>query len=432
VWIERIVTETDGETKLLELHPRLTVIASPDDTLRRAAYERVYQGLKGIRGSHLEVVTENRDHLIALRPADGDPSLIDSRHETEILPENMKGIGIVGQLNDAEAMTSHLRLLHVTHDSLLRRATSDADMIRLAQTPLDQLWTLANSIQSDQEVLQHTETQGENLSAAAAERDATEMEISGILDRKADNDKRNQQFYMAAGVALGLAALAAVVVTPLAAAPFILIAIGLGAAGATAARNEDLLAEHQHVTDNYGSELGLALERVDQLFDNHSISRNQREARKNLDRSVSQWRDLAGGASPEILIRERPRLEELAGHLRVVNNESVADIDEMEKLALVGFASLLAELSRRFPSERVPLLIDDLFPSIHQTYHSVLRELIERASHRRQVVLETGDRSAIQWAAAEVVSGNALLITDQEIDFPELSSGADDPQQQAV
>ena len=258
------------------------------------------------------------------------------------------------------------------------------------------------------------------------------MEISGILDRKADNDKRNQQFFMAAGVALGLAGLAAVAVTPFAAAPFILIAIGLGAAGATAARNEDLLAEHQHVTDNYGSELGLALERVDQLFDNHSISRNQREARKNLDRSVSQWRDLAGGASPEILIRERPRLEELAGHLRVVNNESVTDIDEIEKLALVGFASLLAELSRRFPTERVPLLIDDLFPSIHQTYHSVLRELIERASHRRQVVLETGDQSAIQWAAAEVVSGNALLITDQEIDFPELSSEADDPQQQAV
>lgn len=432
VWIDRIVTESDDQSEPMDLHPRLTVIASPDQTLRRAAYERVYQGLKGIKGTHLEVRTDNRDGVIAIRPLEGSPSMIDAHNDVPISPVEQKRMGIVGQLNDAEAMAAHLRLLHVTPDSLRRRAISDADMINLAQTPLDQLWTIANAIQSDQEIVHHTEAQGDTLSAAAAERDAAEDKISGILDRKADNDKLNQLFYIGATVALGLAAAAASLFSPYAGIPFVLIAVGLGIAGAMIARNRRLLDDHRQVTDTYGGGMGLALERVDQLFDNHSISRKQREARENLNRSVAKWKELAGQASPEVLIRERPRLEELAGHLRVINNELVVDVDSQAKEILFGFASLLAELSRRFEVERVPLLIDDLFTATDPAYHNVLRELITRAAHRRQVILETGDPAATQWAAAELVTGNALLITDQDVDLPELRDSALNTQLPAV
>jgi hypothetical protein len=83
---------------------------------------------------------------------------------------------------------------------------------------------------------------------------------------------------------------------------------------------------------------------------------------------------------------------------------------------LVGFSSLLAELNRRFPAERVPLLVDDLFDSVPTQYHGVMRELLLRASHRRQVVLESSDMTVTKWAAVEAVGGDALLITDHEID----------------
>jgi len=164
-----------------------------------------------------------------------------------------------------------------------------------------------------------------------------------------------------------------------------------------------------------GSELGVQLGRVDELFDNHSLARRQSEARANLARSQKIWSELAGNAEPSVLISERQRLEELAGHLRIIDNEVVGNRDPIDEQVLHGFASLLAELSRRFPVERVPLFVDDLFSEVSPEYHGALRELILRASHRRQVILESADYEAAQWAAAEAIGGNGLLITDQNV-----------------
>lgn len=91
---------------------------------------------------------------------------------------------------------------------------------------------------------------------------------------------------------------------------------------------------------------------------------------------------------------------------------------------LVGFATLLAELNRRFPAERVPLLIDDLFAEVAPQYHGVLRDLILRGSHRRQVILETGDLHVAKWAAVEAVGGDALLLSDFNIDVEPIINDA--------
>jgi len=160
--------------------------------------------------------------------------------------------------------------------------------------------------------------------------------------------------------------------------------------------------------------LQIQLGRVDELFDNHDLSRSRRSAEDSLAGSHRTWRDLAGTADPSVLLKDRPRIEELASYLQLIENEQVEFAGDTS--ILVGFASLLAELSRRFPAERVPLLVDELFTEVPQQYHAVLRELLLRASHRRQVVVESGDIVLTKWAAVEAVGGDALLITDHDID----------------
>jgi hypothetical protein len=409
----------------LELHPRLTVIASPDHQRRLEAYGRITAAMHGTSGSHLEVKTETGEAVVALRSADQAPSLIDPLRQQAFHPDEQVRLGIAGQLNDSTAMERHMNVLHASKARLAQRAISDQHLIALAQTPIDQLWAIANSIQTDRETLEMTEEQETEFSAAAAERATREAEVSEVLAQKADTDRKHLVFSAAAGATLLLALYVILTMNPLYGAPLLLVGAGLAAFAAKLIRNKDLNSRHADIEEQFGgSVLGVQLGRVDELFDNHSLARRQTEARANLARSEKIWHELAGDADPEILIRERQRLEELAGHLRIVDNELVEVTNTEDKDLLVGFASLLAELTRRFPVERVPLFVDDIFSELTPEYHSALRELIIRASHKRQVVLESADFETAQWAAAEAIGGNGILITDQDVTPLEASAAA--------
>jgi len=428
VWIDRVVTELETGPDVLELHPRLTVLSSTDRKRRRAPFDRVSRALLGDRGSHLELRTENDDPVVALRPADGEAQLINPELEDPLTAEELARSGVVAQLNSAAPMVTLMKLLSVSTSALRQRAYDDEDLIKLAQTPLDQLWTVAQEIQANREAVSHTEMQGTDLHEAVRERESIEETFSDMLQKKETHARRNKLLYLGAGGALAVAALVAASFNPFFAVPFIVVGALLGVAGYITARNRSLEESHAELTDQFGGTgFGVQLGRLDELFNTNSIYRKQREARDNLDRSMEIWRRLAGAADPKVLVRERPRIEELAGHIRIINNEQAVEPGSDDHRVLLGFASLLAELTRRFPSERVPLLIEDVFADLHVDYHPALRELIQRATHRRQVVLETADTSVAQWVAAEAVAGQALLITDQPISVTALDSrGAED------
>ena len=153
----------------------------------------------------------------------------------------------------------------------------------------------------------------------------------------------------------------------------------------------------------------LQLDRLDEMFSTTTLTQNRRSAEGGLAQSREQWRSIAGDAEPSVLLKDRPRIEELSRHLQLIR---AAEVDTPgDTSILVGFASLLAELTRRFPAERVPLLVDDLFPEVAEQYHPLTRELLLRASHRWQVVVETSDLTATKWAAVEAVGSNALVLS---------------------
>jgi hypothetical protein len=408
VWIDRIITESSSGTQTIELHPRLTVISSSDVARRREVYGQVLGALQAQPGSSVEVRTEYGDDITATRPLQGGAALFDTNSQLPVRSED-RGLGVVGQLNCGEDMASHLELFHVTSDRLRARAETDVDFIQFAQTPLDQLLELAARITADERDLNETHDRRNDLSDSIRERENREDSLSQQLDENFEEEKKIRSFGIASLAIVSLGLVVAVAISQAIGA--LLCAIGLGVAAVGHHQNKNANTDGGEIM---GQTLDIQLGRVSELFDTHDLSRTRLAAEQTLADSHATWRSIAGNANPSILLSDRPRIEELSSHLRLINNEPVEI--QGDKSLLVGFASLLAELNRRFPSERVPLLVDDVFDNIPPQYHAVMRELILRASHRRQVVLETADMVVTKWAAVEAVGGDAMLITDHEID----------------
>ncbi len=417
MWIDRIVTELPGGPEIVDLHQRLTVICSVDDRRRREAYERIVRALRVQPGTQVEIRSDYGDNVLAMRPHGQQPLLLDAQTQVPVHAEQ-RGLGIIAQVNDPGAMANHLEMLHVTPLSLQHRAHADSAQIDLAQRPLDQLWNLAGQLQSDRDRIRSALSKNDVLDAAARERESEEENVAELLAVRRETEQRAKTLFIgAAGLAV-LGVISLVFVHMLLGLLMILAGAGVAVTGWYIGQEADELSGgHDEST-----QLGVQLGRVDELFDTVSVSRSRRSAEEALEQNERMWAELAGeGADPMLLLRERTRIEELAGHIRLISNEAVpADADPT---LLLGFASLLAELSRRFPAERVPLVVDDLFAHVHPAYHGALRELVLRATHRRQVVLETADLDACAWAATEAIAGDALLITDQNVATAPQSTG---------
>ncbi len=404
VWIDRITTQTQAGPETSELHPRLTVIASTDAVRRRTVYNRIINALRSAPSTTLELRTEYGDNITAQRGEQGQSALYDTNNKLPIHSKE-RSLGIVAQLNDPHEMASHMDLFHATSQSLRARAQADAELIRLARTPLNKLFELATKITAGEAALNETQSRRSDLTASIQERNEREESISSLLEEQSEGERTtNLLTYVSFAVVLaGIAAAVMGLIT----VGGVLCMIGLIVAAVGHRQSKQVQGGVE------AEALEIQLGRVGELFDTHDLTRSRRAAEESLGESRNEWRSIAGTARPSALLTDRPQIEELASHLRLIENENV---EKGDTSLLVGFASLLAELNRRFPAERVPLLVDDLYPEIPQQYHGAMCELLLRASHRRQVVCETADLTVAKWAAVEAVGGDAMLVTDHEID----------------
>lgn len=404
MWIDRIISDSPEGPQVTDLHERLTVISSADPAKRRSAFDRIVRALHVAPGSTLEVRTGYGETVSAHRTTEGT-ALFDTRSKLPIDSQD-RSLGIVGWLNNPQQMQAHIGLFHVNAEQLQARAEQDAELIHLAQTPLDQLFALADHITTAEAALADVRVQRTDLSESKRERETREQTLHAELDARREEQKRGQ--FLTFG-ALGIAVIGVI------AALLVSLPIGLGlvVVAAAIALIAKFLARREADDGANAEALEIQLGRVDELFDTQNLTRNRRTAEEELAQSWEKWRSIAGDAQPSVLIKDRRRIEELASHLQLISHGPVAPLGD--KSVLVGLASLLSELTRRFASERVPLLIDDPFQAVISQHHPILRELLLRASHRRQVVLETEDIEATKWAAVEAVGGQAFVLTDYDI-----------------
>ena len=405
VWIDRIISDSPEGPQTTDLHQRLTVISSADQARRRAAFDRVLAALSVAPGTALEVRTEYGESISAHRTNEGT-ALFDTKTKLPVHTDD-RSLGIVGWLNNGPKMQEEMNLFHVSPEILRARVKEDADLIRLAQTPLDQLFDLANHITTAERAVAQVRSERSDLSESKRERETREQSLNAQLDAQREGSKKSQMLTFGALGVVVIGAIVAVLVNPI-------VGAGVCAVGVVLAVVGKILDKSSDDSEVSAEALEIQLGRVDELFNTQNLTRSRRSAEDDLAQSWEQWRSIAGEAQPSVLMKDRPRIEELAGHLELISHAQVASPGDTS--ILVGFASLLAELSRRFPAERVPLLVDDPFHEIAPQYHSLMRELLLRASHRRQVVLETADIESTKWAAVEAVGSKALVVTDYDID----------------
>ena len=406
VWIDRIISDSSEGSQVTDLHERLTLISSADAARRRAAFDRVVAALAVAPGTALEVRTEYGESISAHRTNEGT-ALFDTKTKLPVHADD-RSLGVVGWLNNGPKMQQEMKIFHASPTSLRARVQEDADLIRLAQTRLDRLFDLADHITTAERAVAKVQSERSDLSESKRERESREQSLNAQLEAQQEGSKKSQMLIFGAVGAVVVGAALAILVNPIVGAGVCAVGVLL----AVASKFIDKAAGDGEVS---AEALEIQLGRVDELFDTQNLTRNRRSAEDDLAQSWEQWRSIAGDAQPSVLMKDRPRIEELAGHLELISHaQGIAPGDTS---ILVGFASLLAELNRRFPAERVPLLVDDLFHELAPQYHSLMRELLLRASHRRQVVLETADVEATKWAAVEAVGGSALVITDYDIDY---------------
>lgn len=415
VWIERIISEATEGPEVTELHKRLTVIASNDAQRRRDAFGRVADGLAVTIGSTMEVETEYGDAVSVHRTTEGT-AMFDTRTKLPIHADD-RSLGLVGWLNDRQQMAAHRDLFHVTAATLRSRVQEDANLIHLAQTPLDQLFELADKITSSERTLAQVQDDRSEFSETQREREVRESRIQAQLEEQHLGRKKANLFTYGA-LALMIVGIAVAVLVALP------IGAGVCVVGVLVALVGKMFAKKASGNDASTEAMEMQLGRLDELFETQNLTSSRRTAEGGLAESKQQWTNIAGDADPSVLLKDRPRIEELASHLQLINTAQVSAPGDTS--ILVGFASVLAELARRFPAERVPLLVEDVFPEVPPQYHAVMRELLLRASHRRQVLLETADLAVAKWAALEAVSSNALLITDHDIDVESIIANAVD------
>ena len=189
VWIDSVHSQNPEGPEILDLHERLTVIASADAARRLKPFRQVHAALHVAPATTVEVRTEYGDQVTAQRGVDGTAALYETVSKLPIRGDD-PGVGLVSQLNSHAEMAQHLSLFHVTADRLRARVTSDADLIALSRTPLDQLFTLASQITADEAALTQTRTRRSDLSQRIGEREEREQNITEQLNETNEGNRK--------------------------------------------------------------------------------------------------------------------------------------------------------------------------------------------------------------------------------------------------
>ena len=229
VWIDRIISDSPEGPQTTDLHQRLTVISSADQARRRAAFDRVLAALSVAPGTALEVRTEYGESISAHRTNEGT-ALFDTKTKLPVHTDD-RSLGIVGWLNNGPKMQEEMNLFHVSPEILRARVKEDADLIRLAQTPLDQLFDLANHITTAERAVAQVRSERSDLSESKRERETREQSLNAQLDAQREGSKKSQMLTFGALGVVVIGAIVAVLVNPIVGAGVCAVGVVLAVVG---------------------------------------------------------------------------------------------------------------------------------------------------------------------------------------------------------
>lgn len=417
VRMDRMVIEAGRHTIALDLHPRLTVISGMGPVERESLTGELVGALGQSRpGVHLEVTTDDGQHLAVFRPTHGRARLVDVERAMDVTPTDDRGVDLFAR-HGLDLATAR-RTLKVTPADLRTQARADAVVARLADLDQTALWAAAARVRVTDEALQ-----AESASAGTAPEDAEV--IDHVEARHAQVEEAlgylNRLRYLARLVtAFGvIGCIPAIAIDPVLAIPLVAITFAtLAVAFLFRARADRAEQAEREALDAAGAQsyLGFQVRRVDGLVTSDQARRRLLDAASEHRNAAGQWFALVGDVSVDWVLEHHAeistasRLRSDVRNLEAMGNDGPSRGEVASDLAhaLVGRMGRARSLGD--PRETFPLVIDEPFPEQEPGLKVSLLELLARSAGRPQVILLTGDEEVASWARLEALTGNVAVL----------------------
>ncbi len=397
----------------LRLHPRITVLTGLAPLQRDALTAELESVLgAGRPGLNAELLEESGRILILQRPIGEPDKVIDALNGEDVTAEFRFGdtVSIAGSVGiDGGELRSYLRLgarnteADVRHDDLIRR---------LGKIDQDRLWSAALA-------LAEVEAEVASQSNEPDADDDFEHYVDAIEDchlavEQAHERVENSRAALTASSATLaiLAFIAALLLHPIAAAPFVLLSIGCaGVSFWHFKKLEEATAAEVEVLNAAGlrSYLTLQLAQVERLTrtkgtDDPAISLNE------IHRIARECWELAVGVVPlEWAVKNRSAIQAAARGKYPERTEASSPGDAVQRIR-----HHLDRIGTR-PGGSLPAILDDPFAILDDYSMATVLSLITDHAHRGQVLIMTEDQRVIDWA--EQLAGRSaatvLLLGDR-------------------
>ncbi len=422
--IDRMEVATSTDTMEMRLHPRITVVAGLDQLEREALTAELASSLgAGRPGLSTDLLEDSGRILLVQRPIDGPSRVLDALNGADVTDSFTIGNGTVSIAGTLGIRRNELRSF-VRLGALNMKAEERKDELvhRLGRIEQDRLWAAALTL-AEVEV---------EVARRAGEEDVTESYedyVDAIEDAHLEVQRANERIentrsaLTASSATLALLALiAALVVHPLAAIPFLLLSMACaGVSFYNYQQLEEATQAESEVLDaaGLGSYLNLQLIQVEKFISQPQVGANGRVELEQIHIYAREcWQELVGVVPLEWAVGHRREIE-AASRGRYRGAAPVTDPAEM----VDGIHRHLERVGSHL-GESLPAILDDPFPILDDFDVAAVLSMVTDHAHAGQVILMTDDPRVIGWGhqlqdrfgAVVLRLGNAPVATAAAVD----------------
>jgi len=415
VRLQRLVVGSGAHTLAADLHPHLTVIGGVDASGREALVGELLGAFAGARpGVHLEVQVGGRD-LAVFRPATGRHRVIDTASVADVTAEHT---GPDGEIDLFASLgvdrAAARRAMRFGREDLVPRSESDAWIARLAATDQEALWETAMRCRAAESLLEQAAAGGLTVDDAPI---VQEVEAKhAALVAATDAYERMRLIALTVGTIGALGALGMVNVgPPLAALPFVLVALAGAVLGIRYRRRvDDAAREERGVLRRAGADdyTSFHYERVSTLLDTDRDRRRFMQAVGDHRRAMEAWAEVAGAVPlPFALEHEREvrRIADLPGEGPIPASGATTDAE----LARAVRSRLEAVRALTGGAEVLPLVVDDPSADLEHDRKPALLQVLASQAVTQQVIVVTADPDVVAWAGS--LAGDLAAVVEPTI-----------------
>ena len=428
---ERLVIEAADNSFILDLHPRLTVIAGVGRLERDALVGELVGALASNRsGVHLEAIEDSGRRLAVFRPTGAAARVVDVDRAKDVTAEFRAPDGRVNLLDRAglDATSARRKLRFGAAD--LQAATHGAQLVgELAAADQTALWAAAEAVLHAESELQ---TVADAVGSAPEDAEAIERIERHHQDfeaAQARHERVRRVTLAIGGLATAGAGLTAVLGIEVAAAALLLTAtLTMLVSVHTRTRAEKARKAEADALAAAGAQsyLGFHLQRVNGMLSSDQARKRLIAVGEAHRGAHAAWTEIAGEVPvewaidhyEEVTAAARVRID-ITAHATMAASDHVVEDDTTTDLARV-LISRLAELRRLGDgTEALPLVLDDPFADLDRTAKPALLELLSHTSGSPQLIYLTDDEDVASWARLEALTG-ALAIIEPDAESPEV------------